>query len=177
MLYTSNEMEQRAIVDACARIMTAMRTAPKTKGMDILTTCALTGNEKDALVRKMEQLAEELHYGFFLRDAKNLAAADAVVLVGAKEQKAKLGEGCSYCHFAGCEGCEAAGGLCAFNAFDVGIALGSAAATAADLRVDSRLMFSIGRAAMTMNLPCEGATLVIGMPISVSSKSPFFDRK
>ena len=59
---------------------------------------------------------------------------------------------------------------------DAGIAVGSAAAIAADSRVDSRVMFSVGRAAMALKLLGD-ATLVLGIPVSVSGKSPFFDRK
>ncbi len=36
---------------------------------------------------------------------------------------------------------------CAINSIDVGIAIGSACATAADMRVDTRVMFSAGLAA------------------------------
>ena len=55
--------------------------------------------------------------------------------------------------------------------------LGSAAAAAADARVDSRVMFSVGRAAKSLGLLGEKASLVLGLPLSISGKSPFFDRK
>ena len=59
---------------------------------------------------------------------------------------------------------------------DVGIAVGSACATAADLRVDTRVMFSAGLAAQRLQwLPqCKN---VLAIPVSASSKNPFFDRK
>ena len=61
------------------------------------------------------------------------------------------------------------------NAIDVGIAVGSACATAADNRVDTRVMFSAGLAAQKLDyLP--GSTLITAIPVSISSKSPFFDR-
>ena len=59
----------------------------------------------------------------------------------------------------------------------VGIAIGSAAAAAADARVDNRVMFSVGRAARSLGLLGASVTLVLGIPLSVSGKSPFFDRK
>ena len=68
-------------------------------------------------------------------------------------------------------------GLCAWDAMDVGIAIGSAAAAAADARVDNRVMFSVGRAARSLGLLGASVTLVLGIPLSVSGKSPFFDRK
>ncbi len=65
---------------------------------------------------------------------------------------------------------------CAFNSVDVGIALGSAVATAADCRVDTRVMYSAGMAAARMKLLGEGPYQYFAIPVSASSKSPFFDR-
>jgi len=59
---------------------------------------------------------------------------------------------------------------------DMGIALGSACAVAADARVDNRIMFSAGKAAMEMGY-ADGDVLWNGIPLSVSGKSPFFDRR
>ena len=57
------------------------------------------------------------------------------------------------------------------------IALGSAAATAADCRMDSRILFSAGRAALSLGLMGENVKLIYGLPLAVTGKSPFFDRK
>ena len=103
--------------------------------------------------------------------------ADAVVLFGMEEQRRGLNGGCQYCHFADCADCAEKNGLCAWDAMDVGIAIGSAAAAAADARVDNRVMFSVGRAARSLGLLGTSVTLVLGIPLSVSGKSPFFDRK
>ena len=67
-------------------------------------------------------------------------------------------------------------GTCVFDAMDLGIALGSAAALAADMRVDTRMLFTAGKAALSMKLFDESVKIVIGIPISISGKSPFFDR-
>ena len=177
MLYTSQELENHAALDAAARICAAARTAPKTKGMDGLVTCVVTGEEKDRLSAQMRKLASELNYAFFSRDADNVDASAAVVLLAMHEKRRGLDAGCRYCHFADCAECAEKDGLCAWDAIDLGIALGSAAATAADLRVDSRVMFSVGRTAMSLGLPDKDATLVMGIPVSISGKSPYFDRK
>ena len=170
MIYTSEEMERNAALETAARMMAAARTAPKpkTRGMDGLTTCCVTGEDKDRLAETMRGLAEKLNYAFFRRDADNVDRAQAVVLLGMREVKRGLNEGCRYCHFENCADCAEKGGLCAWDAVDAGIAVGS--------RVDSRVMFSVGRAAMALKL-LGGATLVLGIPVSVSGKSPFFDRK
>ncbi|HOL01130.1 MAG TPA: ferredoxin domain-containing protein, partial [Paludibacteraceae bacterium] len=57
----------------------------------------------------------------------------------------------------------------------VGIAIGSACSVAADRRVDTRVMFSVGRVAQEMEL-LPGCTSIYGIPLSCSSKNPFFDR-
>lgn len=177
MIYSSKDMESRAVLDAAARVCAAARTAPKTRGMDGLVTCVLTGADKDALAAHMRKLADTLNYAFFTRDADNVDTADAVVLFGMAENRRGLGSGCQYCHMADCADCASRGGLCAWDAVDVGIAIGSAAAAAADARVDSRVMFSVGRAAKDLHLLGKDISLVLGLPLSVSGKSPFFDRK
>ena len=53
----------------------------------------------------------------------------------------------------------------------------SAAATAADCRMDSRILFSAGRAAQQLGLMGENVKLIYGLPLAVTGKSPFFDRK
>ena len=88
MIYSSKVMESRAVLDTVAKVCAAARTAPKTRGMDGLVTCVLTGDEKTQLAAHMRKLADELKYAFFSRDADNLDAADAVVLFGMEEVQA-----------------------------------------------------------------------------------------
>lgn len=177
MIYSSKEMEAQAIQQTAAAVCAAARTAPKTKGMDGLLTCVVTGEDKHRLAEEMRRLAEPLGYAFFLRDADNVDAADAVVIFAMHEQRRGLDAGCQYCHFSDCGTCRQQNGLCAWDAIDLGIALGSAASAAMDARVDSRIMFSVGRAAKALGLPDKDASLVLGLPLSICGKSPFFDRK
>ena len=60
---------------------------------------------------------------------------------------------------------------------DVGIALGSAVSRAQLYGVDTRIMFSAGTAAARLGLLGEGVGQVYAIPVSISSKSPFFDRR
>ena len=106
---------------------------------------------------------------------ENLRAAAAVVLIGAKPMQRGLAY-CSLCGFASCAACREAGGRCCFDGIDLGIALGSAVSAAADERVDSRIMYTIGKAAEEMGYE-EGPVIWHGIPLSVTGKSPFFDRK
>ena len=177
MIYNFEDMESRAALEAAARVCAAARTAPKAKGIDNIHTLTLTGADKDAVAAEMERFAAEHGADFFLRDAGNVRAAKVLVLIGIEESQRGLNELCGYCHFSNCGACRAGNGVCVYDPMDVGIALGSAAATAADCRMDSRILFSAGRAAMNLGLLPEKVHLIYGLPLAVSGKSPFFDRK
>ena len=177
MIYDSNTLEQEALLETARRMCAAARTAPKAKGIDNILTLVLTGEDKDRVADEMERLAEPLQYKFFLRDAQNVRAAGALVLLGTKEGQRGLNDGCGHCHFTDCGGCAAQGGVCVYDPMDLGIAIGSAVAVAADGRVDNRVLFSAGRAAMSLGLLGADARMVMGIPLAVAGKSPFFDRK
>lgn len=177
MLYEAASMEERAILDCAARMMAAARTAPKTRGIDHIRTLLVTGVEKDALSAEMRRLADQLDAGFFRRDAANIDAAQAVVLIGTDESPRGLNELCGYCHFANCTDCVTAGAQCVYPPIDVGIALGSAVSVAADARIDNRVLFSAGRAALSLGFMGNGVGLIFAVPLSATGKSPFFDRK
>jgi uncharacterized ferredoxin-like protein len=153
----------------------AARTAPKGKGMDIQEILIVSGDEIQLLHKKMLEVAESKGLKFFIRDGENILQAEAILIVGTKNKNHGLN--CGYCGFDTCAEKDKYDTVpCAINVTDVGIAIGSAVATAADFRVDSRVMFSVGYAAKALNwFPECGA--VFGVPISASSKSPFFDRK
>lgn len=177
MRYDSQEMEMCAALDAAARVSAAARTAPKACGVDRIHTLTLTEADKDALADEMARLGEAHGAGYFLRDADCVRAAQALVLIGIEEGTRGLNELCGYCHYENCKDCAEHGGVCVYDPMDVGIALGSAAATAADCRMDNRILFTAGRAALSLGLMGEKVKLIYGLPLSVSGKSPFFDRK
>ena len=168
--------ERDGVLEAARRICVAARTAPKGRGTDHLFTLILTGEDKEALAAEMERQGKEKEVAFFLRDAGNIRQAAAVVLLGTRIQPLGLSN-CGFCGFGDCAGNRAAGGICAFNAGDLGIAIGSAASVAADLRVDTRIMFSAGKAAVSLGLLGPEVRVAYGLPLSVAGKNPFFDRK
>ena len=154
-------------------MMTAARTAPKGKGVDIIEVATITDKEIDMLSEELRAMYEKNGLKFFLRDADNILSAEAIVLIGTREQAQGLN--CGHCGYATCAS-RSEGVPCAINAIDIGIAVGSACATAADFRVDTRVMFSAGLAAQQLQwLP--GCKMVMAIPLSASSKNPFFDRK
>ena len=177
MIYRSDDIEMEAVLATARRMCAAARTAPKAKGIDRIETMILTGADKDKVADELERLSGPFQYKFFLRDAGNVRAAQALVLIGAREGQRGLNEGCRHCHFDNCADCAAKGGVCVYDPMDLGIAIGSAVAAAADGRVDNRVLFSAGRAAMSLKLMGEDGRMVMGIPLSVKGKNPFFDRK
>jgi len=70
-------------------------------------------------------------------------------------------------------GCSERFGLC-LKVIYLGIALGSAVKTAADLNIDNRMLYTMGAAAKELGL--LDADVFIGIPLSVSGKNILFDR-
>lgn len=121
----------------------------------------------------MRRRSEETGFKFLLRDADNILQGEAVILIGTRRHTQGLN--CGYCGYSACEQ-NPAQNPCAINSIDVGIAIGSACSVAADLRIDTRVLFSAGWASeMLPWLP--GCSQTIAIALSASSKSPYFDRK
>jgi uncharacterized ferredoxin-like protein len=178
LLIKSKDAELAAVLDTANAMCAAARTAPKACRIDHLDCAILTGADKDALAGEMRKIGSSLTEDgkFFTRDADNVDSAQAVVLIGAKYLPRGLGAMCQLCGFADCADCTKAGAACVFTAMDLGIALGSAVSLAADARIDNRIMFTVGKAAAALGLLGE-YKMVIGIPLSVSAKTPFFDRE
>ncbi|MCK8825409.1 ferredoxin domain-containing protein [Fuchsiella alkaliacetigena] len=177
MFLESSEVESEGVLAAAKLIAVAARTAPKGKGIDNLVTGIVgDGSEKEQLIEEMERLAEELEAPFFSRDAQNLADCEAVVLLGTK--LGALGvPGCGFCGFADCkQQSESETGICAFNAGDLGIAIGSAVSKAADFRIDNRVLFTAGRAAVNLGLLGDEVEIAYGIALNADGKNIFFDR-
>lgn len=171
----TNERENRhaRAVAAGMAMLTAARTAPKARGVDILECCLVEGDDIVRLSEEMVRLHEETGRPVYARDSQNILKAEAIVVIATRRQP--MGLNCAHCGFATC-GLKPAGVPCAMNSVDVGIAIGSAVATAADHRIDCRVMFSVGMAAERLNL-LDGCVQYFCIPLSSSSKNPFFDRQ
>lgn len=175
MRVKSKEMEERAALQVAELMCLAARTAPKGRGVDNLVTLVVTGRDKDMLSAEMRKIAKESGSQFFERDANCVDKSLAVVLIGQKVNVMGVVP-CGYCGYANCAENAKDNGYCAISIGDLGIAIGSAVSVAAQHHVDNRVMFSIGRAALNQGYFEEAATHVYGIPLSVSGKSPFFDR-
>lgn len=174
MITNEREVRQQLVEEAARQIMIAARTAPKGKGVDVLEVCMITGEEISRLSDETRRIGEETGFKFFLRDSDNILQAEAIILIGSRDHCQGLN--CMRCGFAHCAD-RPATVPCAINTIDIGIAVGSACATAADLRLDTRVMHSAGMAAMNLGWPCKDARNVLAIPLSCKSKNPFFDRQ
>ena len=173
MIQNERETRHQRVMEAVGQMMTAARTAPKGKGIDIIEIAVVEGSDIKTLSDKTCELGNQKGYKFFLRDAENILSAEAVLLIGTRQKEQGLN--CRHCGFPTC-GEKPQETPCAINSVDVGIAVGSACAMAADLRLDTRVMFSVGYAAQALDW-LAGCRTVFAIPVSASSKNPFFDRK
>lgn len=188
-ILTSIQAEQEAVLTAGRLMMAAVTTSPKTRGVSTLSSVLIQGEEKDRLARAMEEQFSKKggRLESFPRDAQNIRRSAAVLLIGVKGTLPKKPENplnCGACGYPSCaqfiraekkRGEDFAGPLCAFQVMDLGIALGAAAKMAAEFNIDNRIMYTAGAAAMTLGL--LEADLIVGMPLSISEKNIFFDRK
>lgn len=184
-IISSSEAEDNALLLAAKLMAVAVRTAPKGKGEDHIVTSIVTVEEKERLAQAMELKVEEKRKRLtgFKRDAENLRRSPVVLLIGVKGTFT-LGIDCGACGYHSCEdfikspkkkGEDFTGPICVFKAIDLGIALGSAVKMASALNVDNRMMYTIGAAAKALNL--LEADVIVGIPLSASGKSVFFDRR
>lgn len=174
MIQNERETRHEHVLEAVRQMMTAARTAPKGKGVDIIEIAMVTDSDIQLLSDEMRKLAAETGFKFLLRDADNILTAEAVVILGTRQQVQGLN--CAHCGFDSCAE-KPAEVPCAINSVDLGIAIGSACATASDLRLDTRVMFSAGLAAQRLGWLGDDSRCVMAIPVSASSKNPFFDRK
>lgn len=176
MRIDSQRLQQDAIYQAMSLMAMAARTAPKARGWDHIYVIALTEKEKNMLADKMSEIAASGYRSpTFERDAQNVRSADGVLVIGTK--KKSLGLDCGFCGFARCALCEEKGAVCAYNSSDLGIAIGSAVSKASILNLDNRVMYTAGYAAIRAGFTGEDVKIAFGIPVSVSGKNIFFDRK
>lgn len=175
VIINSQEIEERALERIADLMCVAARTAPKGKGIDNLVTLIVNGQEKEQLSAEMRRVAQESGMGFFERDANCIDKVALVVLLGQKVKPMGV-KPCGYCGYADCAECAQGTGVCAISVGDLGIALGSAVNSAALYHADNRVMFSVGKAAINIGLFDEKVKVAYGIPLSITGKSPFFDR-
>ncbi len=184
----AREAERQAAVLAAGLMAAGARTAPKTRGLDSLRTVILDGEDVQALAAAMEakHASKPTKLATIARDAGNVRAAAAVLLLGVtgEPKRPEVPLDCGACGYAGCqefiaaskeEGQDFRGPLCIYQVMDLGIALGVAAKLGSELCMDSRIMYSLGAAARQAGY-LKDCDVIIGLPLSVTGKNPYFDR-
>ncbi|MCX7833331.1 MAG: DUF2148 domain-containing protein [Ignavibacteria bacterium] len=177
-LILEENIREKTVRTVAEKMMIAARTAPKARGVDQLVIAIAEKELIKKIADKMKEMVEKNGAPqFFIRDANNILIAELLFLIGTKIKVFNLNP-CGMCGFANCEEKEKYPSVpCAFNTGDLGIAIGSAVSIAANERVDNRIMYSVGQAVLEMKLLGDDVKIAYGIPLSVSSKSPFFDRK
>ncbi|MBP1927667.1 putative ferredoxin-like protein [Methanolinea mesophila] len=179
-------VEQDATGYVLSLMALSARTAPKGKGMDSLAISGVRGNDLHRLAEAMREFGQEYDLGFFQRDAGNIEAADACLLIGARGNE-PVGVNCQGCGHPSCQamaeeyrsrdiaGMPFRGPNCVVKMADLGIAIGSAVKTASMLNMDNRVMYSAGVGGLRLGWLGE-STVAYGIPLKGAGKNIFFDR-
>ncbi len=86
MILNERDARHEHILQVARQMMTAARTAPKGKGIDIIEVALITDEEIKQLSDTMIAMVKEHGMKFFLRDADNILNAECVILIGTREQ-------------------------------------------------------------------------------------------
>ena len=155
-------------------------TAPKAIGQDFIEIKICTDEEISQIATDMIKIGEEKGAPNWDRDAKGVEKSTGLVLIGVMEHTG-IGLNCGACGFDSCALFNKAraekdfhGPNCMLRLLDLGIALGSAAKTAQIHNVDNRIMYRIGVSARRLGI--MKSNVVMGIPLSVTSKNVFYDR-
>jgi len=169
-------------IDMVAQLMAiSATTAPKSRGENYVRTLVLKGKVLKKIAGKMVEFGVRKNKKDYDRDGKNISMSEALLLIGLKDAK-PLGLDCGACGYPDCKtlakqkkrSVEFTGPICSFRLLDMGIALGSAVKTASLLNVDNRIMYRVGAVVRDMKL--VDWEFVMGIPLSVTGKSIYFDR-
>ncbi len=177
-LFIEESFRVEYLTGVAKSMLSAARTAPKGRGVDHLALAYVLKDTIHLLADKMDEMAQAGKAGdFFIRDANNIRSCEVLVLMGTSIAAQGI-KGCRLCGFADCDEKKLhTDHPCVFNTGDLGIAVGSAASVAMNHRVDNRIMYSVGMAARELNLLGSEIKIIYGIPLSITSKNPFFDRK
>src|SRR5512139_4243792 len=177
----------KEVTEMAVKLMAASaRTAPKAGGKDFLEIVVIT---KDGGLKKIANAMKEYapkstNEAFWLRDASNIESSQALLLIGLSKP-VTAGYDCGACGYPTCNEFSKnrqmktkemgyTGPHCVMRMMDIGVALSSAAKTASLLNVDNRVQQRVGAAARALGL-IKGE-VVMGIPVSITGKSIYYDR-
>ena len=164
------------MIEIARHMAVAARTAPKTRGIDNVEVFAIDDDAaKKKIIEKMREISKKESRPSFERDADSIETSPVLLVIGVKSNPAGLN--CGFCGYATCEELSKTKGICAYNSIDLGISIDSAAGIASLFHADNRVMYSIGRACLDLEIFSQTVKQALGIPLSVTGKNPFFDRK
>jgi uncharacterized ferredoxin-like protein len=173
MIIKEEDIRQSNVLEVAKKLMIAARTAPKACGVDNLLIAIADKEDIIHISNRLKEIYDQKKEDFLLRDSQNVLSAECVVMIGCKNLA--LGLDCGYCGFATCAS-KAKNIPCFFAVHDLGLAIGSAVGVAADNRLDTRIMFSLGLAIKSLGYLGTDCDYCLAVPLSASGKNPFFDR-
>ncbi|MFA6141845.1 MAG: DUF2148 domain-containing protein [Candidatus Omnitrophota bacterium] len=171
-----HDPEKNAAIQASSLMVGAARTAPKTRGTDNIEILIIDdAKTRKGIIKKMKEMSAKENRPSMGRDANSIIISPVIIVIGVRANPAGLN--CGFCGYSKCEELKKTKGICAYNSIDLGIAASSAVSVAGQLHIDNRIMYSIGRACLDLNLFTRDTRQALGIPLSVTGKNPFFDRK
>lgn len=175
-MISEHRIKNDALQRVAMHMLVAARTAPKGRGADTFVFCIAEEKDIKKISDKMRSIGQQQDLPAFIRDAENILTAPIMLLLGTVVRPLGLKK-CGMCGFANCAEKDKNKNVpCVFNIGDLGIAIGSAVSVAAEYRVDNRVMYTAGQAALELGLLGEGIKIAYAIPLSATSKNPFFDR-
>ena len=88
MIQNEREIRHEYVLQAVRQMMTAARTAPKGKGIDIIEVAMVTDEDIKRLSEELVIMSGETGLKFFLRDADNILQAEAIMIAGTRQRTA-----------------------------------------------------------------------------------------
>lgn len=178
----------KEVTEMAVKLMAASaRTAPKAGGKDFIEIVVITSEEDlKRIAESMKEYApKSTNEAYWLRDASNIENSQALLLIGLSKP-VTAGYDCGGCGYPTCaefsknrqlheKNMGYTGPHCIMRMMDIGVALSSAAKTAGLLNIDNRVQQRVGAAAKAIGL--IKAEVVMGIPVSISGKSIYFDRQ
>ena len=100
MIYNERTQRHEQVVASARQMLTAARTAPKARGVDIIEAILVEGDDLKLLADRMVEIGNERNRPSFIRDAGNVLQAECIVAISTRYQS--LGLNCGHCGFATC---------------------------------------------------------------------------
>lgn len=174
-MINEKESTARILRNAAMAMMGRARTAPKIKGLDLLEILLAEKDDVQRIRKEIIRIGTKADIPFYIRDAIALEETPAILLIGSKD-RVRNQDQCSLCGAPTCAQKDK-DTPCAYTALELGLALGSAMSAAQDFGIDTRLMLSAAKAAQSLGIFSPDIHTALALPMSISSKNIYFDRR